>query len=527
MDITLHILGGLGLFFIGIATVGQSLRQLTGPTFRRLIARAGGHPLAAAFTGTLAGMLLQSSNAVTFIVIGLINTKLLDVRRGLPVTAWANVGTSALVVLASLNLRLLALFLLAFTGLALHLSRETSRYRYLLAGLMGLGLLLFGTDLIKLGSKPLQGIEGFRDVIAFGVQSPWLSVLLGAVLAVFTQSTSTVAVAAIGLTQSGLFGLDATLLIVYGANIGSGVSTALMAANLSGAGRQLAYFQCAFKTIGSLLLLALFYIESVYHWPLLKAALAERNSALGQQIAWAYVALQLAGIIGTVPLRGALLHICQRLSPPSRHEELSTPQYLYDQALEDPPTAITLAECEACAMVARIAELLPYDGTELDAKDRQTLLDASLAVSREIHTFAAAMLDYHPDLEVVERNLKLQAQCELIVQLLETVHQAGLTLDALPATDGTTRIRVTVVEGLHSMLFILNDIFDAEQAPDSIELLLLMTGDRTEIMQRLRESLMAEANAMHPANYQALLNVTILLERAVWLTRRLVLSVRG
>ena len=156
MEILINILGGLGLFFIGIASVSQSLRQLTGSTFRRLMSRAGNNPFAAATTGTMAGVLLQSSNAVTFILIGLISTKALDVRRGQPILAWANVGTSALVFLASMNLRMVALFLLAATGIGLHLSNEKSRYRYLMTGLMGLGLLLMGTDLIKIGAKPLQ-----------------------------------------------------------------------------------------------------------------------------------------------------------------------------------------------------------------------------------------------------------------------------------------------------------------------------------------------------------------------------------
>ncbi|MDO9106779.1 MAG: Na/Pi symporter [Methylovulum sp.] len=526
MEILVNILGGLGLFFIGIASVSQSLRQLTGSTFRRLMARAGDHPLAAAIIGTLAGVLLQSSNAVTFIIIGLINTKALDARRGLPMVAWANVGTSALVLLASMNLRLMALFLLASTGLAMHLSRDKSRYRYVLAGLMGLGLLLMGTDLIKVGAKPLQDVADFRNLIAYGVQSQALSIMLGMVLAVFTQSTSTVAVAAIGMTQSGLFGLDQTLLLVYGANIGSGISTALMAANLSGTGRQLAYFQCAFKSIGSLLLIGLFYLETVYHWPLLKALVADMDGALGAQIAWAYFFMQLAGVAGTMPISAWLLGICQRLSPPTRHEELSSPQYLYDQALEDPPTAITLAECEIRDIVARISELLPYDGAMLDSPGRQTLLHGSLAVLQETRAFLAEMLEYQPDLDVVELNLKLQTRCELIVQLMETTHQLGITLGGLPGTDGMIQIRDSVVEGLHVILLTLNDSV-AEQGADGIPLLLLMTEDHTEIMQRLRDSLMHEAGSLHPANYQSLLNVTILLERSIWLIRRLVLTLKS
>ena len=524
MEIFANILGGLGLFFIGIASVSQGLRQLTGPTFRRLMARAGNHPLAAATVGTLAGVLLQSSNAVTFIIIGLVNTKALDVRRGLPILAWANVGTSALVLLASLNLRLVALFLLAMTGIAMHLSREKSHYRSALTGLMGLGLLLMGTDLIKLGAKPLQDVEDFRELIVFSMQSPLLSIILGVILAVFTQSTSTVAVAAIGLTQSGLFGLDQTLLLVYGANIGSGVSTALMATNLSGTSRQLAYFQCLFKTIGSMLLMVLFYLETAYHWPLLKAAVANIGGTLGHQIAWAYFAMQLAGVVGTLPVSRPLLALCCRWSPPTLHEELSSPHYLYAQALEDPPTAMALAQCEARDIAARIPELLPYDGATLDSPGRQTLLHGSLVVIQEVHAFLAEMLDYQPDLEIVEANLKLQAQCELLIQLMETAHQLGMTLEGLPATEGMAQIRSSVGEGLHVLLLTLNDAV-AEQGADTVPLLLLMTEDHTEIMQRLRDSLMREASGLHPAHYQILLNVTLLLERSVWLVRRLVLAI--
>ena len=526
MEILINILAGLGLFFIGIANISQSLRQLTGSTFRRLMARAGDNKLASAATGTMAGVLLQSSNAVTFIIIGLINTKALDLRRGQPILAWANVGTSALVLLASMNLRMLALFLLALSGIALHLSNEKSRYRYFMTGMMGLGMLLMGADLIKAGAKPLQDIEQFKDLIAFGVQSQVLSVILGMVLAVFTQSTSTVAVAAIGMTQSGLFGIDQTLLLILGANIGSGISTALMAANLSGTGRQLAYFQCAFKTIGSLLLIVLLRLENTYHWPLLKAGIAAIDPKLGTQIAVAYFAMQLAGVVGTLPFSGFMAALCRRLSPPTKHETLSSPQYLYDQALEDPQTAIALAECEAKDIVARISELLPYDGSTLNAIDRHTLFKSSLAVLLEIRTFLAEMLDYQPDLEVVERNLKLQAQCELLEQLMEVTIQIGTTLDGLPKTEGMKQISGSVIEGLHFILLTFIDCV-TDEGGESIPSLQIMTDDRTEIMQRLRNLLMQETHGMEQANYQSLLSVTIFLERSIWLIRRLMLTLNA
>ena len=525
MEITLNILCGLGLFFIGISTVSKSLRQLTGSSFRRLIAKAGDHQLAAAATGTVSGVLLQSSNAVTFIIISLINTQALDFKRGLPILAWANVGTSALVFLASMNLRLVALFLLASTGISMHLSNEKSRYQYFITGLMGLGLLLMGTDLIKIGAKPLQDIEEFRQLISFGVQYELLSIFMGLVLAIFTQSTSTVAVVAIGMSQSGLFGIDQTLLLVFGANIGSGISTALLAANLSGTGRQLAYFQCLFKLLGSLLLIALYYLENIYHWPLLKASIAKIYANLAGQIALAYFATQVAGVVGTLPIRNSIVAICRRLSPPTQHEKLSSPKYLYDQALEDPQTAITLAEFETKDIVARIPNLLPYDGSLLTNESRSILLTSSLTILQAVRSFLAEMLDYQPDIEVVERNLKLQAQTELIEQLLDTTHQIGVTLNGLPKTSGILQIRSSVVEGFHFILLSLLDCV-ANEDKESIPLLEIMTDDRTEIMERLRDMLMNEANGIDQSNYQALLNVTIFLDRSIWLIRRLLLTIK-
>jgi len=296
-----------------------------------------------------------------------------------------------------------------------------------------------------------------------------------------------------------------------------------MAANLSGTGRQLAYFQCAFKTIGSLLLIILFHLENSYHWPLLKAGIADIDPRLSTQIALAYLIMQLAGVIGTLPISNYLITLCCRLSPPTKHEELSSPQYLYDQALEDPQTAIALAVCEAKDIATRISELLPYDGSTLDNLGRQTLLDGSMAVLLETREFLAEMLNYQPDLEVVERNLLLQSQCELIEQLMETTLQIGLTLDGLPETDGMTQISSSVIEGLHFILLTLIDCV-TEEGDENIPLLEIMTDDRTEIMQRLRNSLMQETNGMEQANYQSLLNVTIFLDRSIWLIRRLILT---
>ena len=133
------------------------------------------------------------------------------------------------------------------------------------------------------------------------------------------------------------------------------------------------------------------------------------------------------------------------------------------------------------------------------------------------------MLDYQPDLSVVERNLKLQTQCELIKQIMEITLQIGITLKDLPKTTGMQQISTSVIEGLHFILLTLIDCITKGDL-ESIPLLQIMTDDRAKIMQRLRNLLMEETKEMEQTNYQSLLNVTIYLDRSIWLTRRLILT---
>ena len=106
MEILADIVAGLGLFFIGVRSIGTNMKQMTGARFRRWVAWATGHHLSAALVGTAAGIVTQSSNAVTFISVSLVTSGMITLRRALPIVAWANVGTALLVFLATLDIHI-------------------------------------------------------------------------------------------------------------------------------------------------------------------------------------------------------------------------------------------------------------------------------------------------------------------------------------------------------------------------------------------------------------------------------------
>ena len=117
MDTIATLLGGLGLFFLGIRQLAQNMQSIAGPGARRVVAHLTRGRWAASLAGLGLGGLTQSSSAVTIITANMQASGMITVERALPVLAWANLGTTALVLLATLDMRLAAFLLLGISGI--------------------------------------------------------------------------------------------------------------------------------------------------------------------------------------------------------------------------------------------------------------------------------------------------------------------------------------------------------------------------------------------------------------------------
>jgi len=251
MEMFADIFAGLGLFFVGVKLIGGNLKQLTGSWFRRLIEAATRNTTVSALVGVLSGALTQSSNAITFISIGMVTAGLVDVGRIVPMVIWANVGTSALVLLSAIDVKLAVLFLLGATGVAYYFDIDKApRFRHVLGAVLGLGLLFLGLELIKSGAMPLKSMDAVREFLSFAASSYVLAFLIGVVLTVVAQSSATVSIIAVTMANVGLLTIDQTIVVVIGASLGSGISIALLSTNLRGVGRQIAWMQVAVKLVG-------------------------------------------------------------------------------------------------------------------------------------------------------------------------------------------------------------------------------------------------------------------------------------
>ena len=525
IDIFGSVLAGLGLFFAGIRFLGDNLRQLANHQFRALIAKATRSDRSAAVLGFVGGAIMQSMNAVVFVLISLVTARVMELRRAHPVINFANLGSSVLVILAAFNPHLLFLLAVSLSGILFYADHHRpARTRQLIRALLGFGLLGLGLVMIKNSGSQLSSLSWMTGLLNASEQSLIVSFLMGAVVAVAVHSASSVTLVVMALSSSGIIDLDHSLLLVYGASIGSGISTLVLGAGLSGMARQLVLYQFTLKAMGLALLLPLACIEFLGHVPLVAAWLGSLPVRLNMQIAFAYLLYQVACDVMIHPLHHHVHHWLERLAPPTPAETLGKLQFIYPGAQQDPPSALVLTEQEQLRLLALLPAYLDTVREDAPVVTHQRLMlhQGASQITEACERFLESLLADSPTGEPLEQALTLRNRNQLLAALQETLNDlvAGVEQVQLKAAPGNEPrvLAENMVETLHLMLETLTDAARDSDA-DVIAMLQGLTGDRSELMLTIRRRLLA-GSAMDSGVRETVFNTISLFERAVWLLRR-------
>jgi phosphate:Na+ symporter len=521
LEILASFLGGLGLFLAGVKGVGTQLQQMAGRRMRLVITRATGGGISAALTGTLLGTLTQSSNAVTFIATSMVQAGLLPLVRALPVVAWANLGTAVLVLVASLDLRLAALWLLGCAGCALAFGLDgRGRWKAALGAAFHLGMVFLGLVILKAGAAPLRESEAVREAMAFAGHSLLPPFLMGALVTLVAQSSSTVTILAIALAGVGLLDGPQAGMAVCGASLGSGLSVMLLSGGLRGTARRLALFQTLFKALGSLLFVLPFLAWKL--WPNLPTPWDGVD--LPHQLGFLFVALQAVPALAIAPFMGLFPGLLARLAPATQEEELSRPIFLYDQALEDAPTALSLVEREQARLLERLPGLL--DTVREDAPPPAlpvaTVSAAGVGLEQAIAAFLQSLLGRGCRNAELQRAVALDNTNGLIGALRETVAELSGVLEQAARRGEADPISALVPALAETLHLLLSELHDAALSGDAEDVLTLrrLAADRSDMMDGVRRRVFRAGNELAQGGHDLLFRATSLFERAVWLIRR-------
>jgi phosphate:Na+ symporter len=503
-------LGGLGLFFTGIRALSANMMQLGGRPLRRAVAAYGQRPAVIAVAGTATGALIQSSNGITFILVSMIKAGLLPMVTAMPLLLWANLGTSALVIVASIDLRLVTLLALGVAGIWLFIDRKagTTR-RQVLESVLAIAMLFLGLELLRAGTAGLH--DGGMVAAAMhlvGTSAP-AAFVLGFLVTLFTQSSSATTIIAVTASQTGMLPFHGAALLVIGASLGSGASVVLMGASVRGSQRQLVLFQGLSKLLGVAVLLPLIMLEDVTNWPLLLTWVRALAAEPGRQLAFIYLSCQLAALASSYVLARPVRRLLVAVAPPLPAESLAVPQFIYDAAVGDADIALILAEKEQMRVTGGLASMLEEpDPAASDGIGR---------LSEEIERFLGSVAGSGEDAAALPRSqldqlVNLRARNEVLRLLNDAVLQLGLTRDGMPPGNAAD-LADALTQGLGAVLMCADDAA-RDRDGDSVEMLRQITSDRSAVVDAIRRRL------VKAANQETVYRLTSLFERAVWLVQR-------
>ena len=262
--------GGLAFFLYGMTTMSKSLEKMAGGKLERLLKNMTSNPFKSLLLGAGITIAIQSSSAMTVMLVGLVNSGVMELGQTIGVIMGSNIGTTLTAWILSLtglesgnvfvNLLKPENFspLVALVGIILIMGSKKQKRRDIGRIMVGFSILMYGMELMKEAVSPLADMPEFASILT-AFNNPLLGVLVGAVFTGIIQSSaaSVGILQALALTGSITYGM--ALPIIMGQNIGTCVTALLSSIGVNRNAKRVAVIHISFNIIGTVVCLILFY----------------------------------------------------------------------------------------------------------------------------------------------------------------------------------------------------------------------------------------------------------------------------
>ena len=263
LTILLTVLGGLGIFLLGMKHLSEGLQAAAGNGLRKFMSRATGHRIVGVMSGIVSTIIVQSSSITTVMLVGFVSTALMTLPQAFAVLIGANIGTTATVWIIAYapNPQMLGLVGLALGG-AMYFFFRGERVHNLGLTVIGLGLVFLGLAFMAQGVMPIrQNPEIAKIFTAMSADSYWsiLKIAFASTLltAVIQSSAATIAIA-MALAAQQLITYEVAIAVLFGANIGTTATGWLAAIGGTADAKRTALSHTLSNLIGSLVLVWFF-----------------------------------------------------------------------------------------------------------------------------------------------------------------------------------------------------------------------------------------------------------------------------
>lgn len=375
----------------GLNLTSDSLQRLAADRIRDLITILSKRPILGVFLGIALTLIMQSSGAVTSMLVGLGSAGVISLVQVMGVILGTAVGSTLTVQILSFDIAQygLPIFIIGFF---IHFLAKNSTLRTSMMALAGFGMIFWGLEMIRMGTHLLQSFDLFSTILSSLTANPFYTILVTAIFTSIVHSSAVTIGIAMTLVAQGSIDLYHTIYWIFGANIGTTATALLAATGRNSVGKQVAWAHCFYKVASVLL----FFPFSHWFVDLIAAGNLERDVA---NINTSY---NLIAAILFFPGIHYGAKLVQKLFPPTEEEKAFSPKHLYKENWESPSVVLARAEREilrmgdiVIRMISDSLELFRKDDTEFFAHMR-TLDDRVDLLSRELSLYLAQHMENAP-----------------------------------------------------------------------------------------------------------------------------------
>lgn len=345
------LLSGMGLLLYGIKILGEGLELAAGAKLKTLLEKMTKNRFFAVLVGFVITTLIQSSTATTVMVVGFVNTGIMNLTQAVGVIMGANIGTTTTSVLVSLDIGKYAPVAIGIGAFWTMLSKKSTQKNIGLA-VTGFGMLFLGMSLMKTSMSPLAESELFKNWILSAENNYVLAIVIGAVTSAVLHSSA----ASIGILQAlaskGLIPLSFAVYVIYGQNIGTCVTSLISSVGTKKNSKRTAVMHVLFNVIGTVFFIALSQFIS---FTSLIEKMCVDNTML--QLSMVHILFNVVSTVIMFPFAKYLVKLSCVIIPNKDDESENdfSMQYVDDLMINTPPFAVAQVAKEVyrMAMIAR------------------------------------------------------------------------------------------------------------------------------------------------------------------------------
>jgi len=346
--IILGLIGGLGLFIYGMHLMSDSLKKLSLTLLKAMLDKMTSTRLRSTLIGIIVTSIIQSSSATSVILIGFLNAGFITLAAALAVMLGAHVGTTVTAQLVAFKLTTISP-VFVFTGVVIFFVAKKDKNKNKGLAILGFGFLFLGLAMMSAAVRPLAENEVTRNAFLNFGRQPLLGVLAGFMATAVIQSSSTTTGMIIAFAGAGLLDLPSSIYLVFGTNIGTGV-TAIIASiggNLSSKKLALANIFVTIMATAISMPFAPLYLK---YMPMISGDIA-------RQVANTHTIFNVFSMIIFLPLVPLVVRLVDKIVPGEEYGK-KEPRFLDTTLLNTPHLAIKACIKELTTMIGICQEML-------------------------------------------------------------------------------------------------------------------------------------------------------------------------